>query len=209
MRLAELLLSAAGLSMDAFAVAVCAGLSIRRGLLQKAIIIGLYFGVSQAVMPVIGYFAASMFADSITEYGHWIAFAVLVFLGVKMIIGSIKKSNRPVKTCSDRACLSEPCSDRKCPAGKQERSLKPAAMLPLAIATSIDAMAVGVSFVALKVDIVFAASLIGVTTFVIAAVGVKIGNVFGSRLESKAELAGGIILVLIGLNILIGHFIGG
>ena len=209
MGLLELFLLAVGLSMDAFAVAVCAGLTIRHSLLKKATVIGLYFGISQAVMPMIGYLAASRFAGSIGAYEHWVAFAVLAFLGVKMIAGSVKKMMHPAACCADRTCADEPCTDRKCLIGRQERSLRPVAMLPLAIATSIDALAVGVSFVALHVNIALAAPLIGVTTFILAAIGVKIGNVFGAKLESKAELVGGIILVLIGLNILLGHFLGG
>jgi len=200
MGLAQLFFLAVGLSMDAFAIAVCAGLSMRRAVIKKALIIGLYFGAFQAGMPLIGYFAAGMFADHIIAYGSWIAFALLTFLGVKMIIGSLGK-----KKCTDRTCADEPCSDRKCPAGKQEPALNPAVMLPLALATSIDAMAVGISFAFLQVNIAFAAALIGVTTFLIAAAGVKIGNMSGSKLGPKAEFAGGIILMLIGVHILLGH----
>jgi len=152
------------------------------------------------VMPLIGYFAAGLFAHGIIAYGGWVAFVLLVFLGEKMIISGIRK-----KKCPDRTCTAEPCADRKCPAGKQEPSLKLAVMLPLALATSIDALAVGVSFAVLQLRIAPAAALIGVTTFVIAAAGVKTGNVFGAKLGPKAEIAGGIILVLIGLRILLEH----
>jgi len=165
--------------MDAFAVAVCAGLAMPKMAVRKALIIGLYFGVFQALMPLMGYFAATLFADKIIAYDHWIAFALLVFLGIKMIAGSFKE---------------KPDSG--------EISVKPSKMLPLAVATSIDALAVGVSFAFLRVVILPAVALIGVTTFVISAAGVKIGNVFGAKLKSKAELAGGIILVLIGIKIL-------
>jgi len=198
MSLAQLFLLAAALSMDAFAVAVGMGLSMKQQIFRKAIIIGLYFGAAQAVMPLIGYFAASIIAGGFALYGNLIAFAVLTFLGIKMIVGSFKKH-----TCPDRVCTTNPCTDRKCPAGKQEHSLGLAAMLPLAVATSIDAMAVGVSFVFLSVNIAFASALIGVITFSIVAAGVKIGNVFGSKLGSKAELVGGIILALMGLRILL------
>ena len=200
----ELFLLAVGLSMDAFAVAVCAGLTMAKLNIKKALVIGLYFGIFQAVMPLIGYLAATLFADKIITYDHWIAFALLCFLGGKMVIGSFKKDG-----CPDREYPDEFCVDRKCPGGekpdKRETSVKPAHMLPLAVATSIDALAVGVSFAFLRVSIIPAVSLIGITTFALSLVGVKIGNVFGTRFKSKAELAGGIILMLIGLKILLEH----
>ena len=200
----ELFILAVGLSMDAFAVAVCAGLTMPKLNIKKALIIALYFGVFQAAMPLIGYLVATLFADKIIAYDHWIAFALLCFLGAKMIIGSFKKEG-----CRDRECPAGECSDRACPGGKKpdnsETSVSPAQMLPLALATSIDALAVGVSFAFLRVSIIPAVSFIGVTTFVLSLVGVKIGNVFGKRFKSKAELAGGIILVLIGLKILLEH----
>ena len=180
----ELVILAIGLSMDAFAVAVCAGIPMRRVTVKNALIVGLYFGVFQAAMPLIGYFAASLFAEKIKAFDHWIAFGLLAFLGVRMIIGNFKKE--------------ENCED-------QPSSLKPGKMLPLAVATSIDALAVGVSFAFLRVDIVPAVSLIGAVTLVLSMAGVKIGKVFGSRFKSKAELMGGIVLVLIGLKILLEH----
>ena len=196
-------LLAIALSMDAFAVAVGMGLSIRQQIFKKAIVIGLYFGIAQAVMPLIGYFAANLLAGGFSLYGYLVAFAVLTFLGIKMIVGSFKKRS----TCQDRICTDNPCTDRKCPAGRQEHSLGLTAMLPLAVATSIDAMAVGVSFVFLNVNIAFASVLIGVLTFGIVAAGVKIGNMFGTKLGTKAELAGGIILALVGLRILLENVI--
>jgi putative Mn2+ efflux pump MntP len=138
-------------------------------------------------MPIIGYFVANLFADKITAYDYWIAFALLCVLGGKMIWESFKKE--------------EYCGE------PQEASLGPKKMLPLAIATSIDALAVGVSFAFLRVSIVPAVSLIGVTTLAISMAGVKIGNVFGRRFKSKAELAGGVILVLIGVKILVEHLL--
>ena len=204
MNFIELFLLAVGLSMDAFAVAVCAGLTMPKATIKNSIVIGMYFGVFQAVMPVIGYLIAALFANQIVSYDHWIAFALLCFLGGKMIIGSFKKEG-----CPDRDCPAETCNDRSCPGGKRpdnkEASLKPAQMLPLALATSIDALAVGVSFAFLRVSIVPAASFIGIVTLVISMFGVKIGKVFGMRFKSKAELAGGIILTLIGLKILLEH----
>jgi putative Mn2+ efflux pump MntP len=200
----ELFLLAVGLSMDAFAVAVCAGLTMLKLNIKKALVIGLYFGIFQAVMPLIGYHTATLFADKIITYDHWIAFALLCFLGGKMIVDSFKKDG-----CSDRECPNEICPDRKCPGGekpnRRESSVKPAKMLPLALATSIDALAVGVSFAFLRVSIIPAVSFIGITTFALSLVGVKLGNVFGTRFKSKAELAGGIILVLIGMKILLEH----
>jgi len=200
----ELLLIAVGLSMDAFAVAVCAGLTMPKVTIKKSLIVGLYFGIFQAAMPLIGYMLATQFADKITAFDHWIAFALLCFIGGKMIMGSFKKEG-----CSDRECPTKTCTDRACPGGARpdtkETSLKPAKMLPLALATSIDALAVGVSFAFLKVDIVPVVLSIGITTLILSMVGVKIGNVFGTRFKSKAELTGGIILVLMGLKILFEH----
>jgi len=174
---------AIGLSMDAFAVAICIGLSSVKVTLKRALVVGLYFGIFQAVMPLIGYLVASQFADMILAFDHWIAFGLLSFLGGKMIFGSFKKEKVPEK----------------------ETTLSPKQMLPLAVATSIDALAVGVSFAFLQVNIVPAVLFIGITTFVLSAAGVKIGSLFGVRFKSKAELAGGIILVLIGVNILLEH----
>lgn len=188
----ELFFLAVGLSMDAFAVAVCAGLTMPRVTVKKASIVGLYFGVFQAVMPWIGYKVATRLADKIIAYDHWIAFALLCFLGGKMILESFKKEEDPGK---EEASL-------------QEASLKPRQMLPLALATSIDALAVGVSFAFLRVRIVPAVLFIGATTLVLSMGGVKIGNLFGTRYKSKAELAGGVILVLIGLKILLEHMLG-
>ena len=181
MSLIELFLLAVGLSMDAFAVAICIGLTIPKITIKKALIVGLYFGIFQAVMPIIGYFAATIFAERIIAYSSWIAFGLLCFIGGKMIFDSFKKEE----------------------ISNKEHSLKASQMLPLAIATSIDALAVGVSFAFLEVRIIPAVSLIGVTTLIISMIGVKIGNVFGIRFKSQAQLLGGIILVLLGLKILL------
>lgn len=183
MRFTELFLIAVGLSMDACAVGICAGLTMRKAIMKKALIIGLYFGIFQAVMPLIGYIAATRFADRIIAYDHWIAFVLLCFLGGKMISGSFKKDENPDK----------------------EISIKPVQILPLAVATSIDALAVGVSFAFLKVGIGPAVCFIGVITFLLSAVGVMAGNAFGVKLKSKAEFTGGVILILIGLKILLEH----
>jgi putative Mn2+ efflux pump MntP len=206
MSIFEILLTAVGLSMDAFAVSACAGLTMPKATLKKAAVVGLYFGVFQAAMPLIGYFIATWFKDEVVAFDHWIAFVLLGFLGGRMILESFKKEG-----CTDRACPADGgCSDRECPNGKQaeriEASLKPSKMLPLAIATSIDALAVGVMFATLdeiQGGIALAVSLIGATTFTLSMLGVKVGNVFGTKLKSKAELAGGIILVLIGVKILL------
>ena len=200
----ELFLFAIGLSMDNFAVAVCIGLTMNKATLSKSLLVGLYFGAFQAVMPLIGYMIAKSFTDQIVGYNHWIAFVLLCFLGGKMIIGSFKK-----ESCSDRECPDEICGDRLCPGGKlpdnKESTLKPAQMLPLALATSIDALAIGVSFAFLRVSIVPAVLFIGITTLIISILGVKIGNVFGTKFKSKSELAGGIIIILIGFKILFEH----
>jgi len=199
----ELSILALGLSMDAFAVAVCLGLTMAKVSIRKALIVGFYFGSFQAGMPVIGYIVAIQFAEQINQYSHWVVFGLLAFLGIKMIWGSFKKEK-----CTDRECSDEPCTDRKCPNDRQEVTLKPSKMIPLALATSVDAMAVGVSFAFLQVSIVPAVSLIGVTTFALSMLGVKIGNVFGAKFKSKAEMAGGVILLLMGLWVLIEHLLG-
>jgi len=180
----ELLITAVGLSMDAFAVSVTIGLSLKRASLKKALIPGLYFGLFQAAMPLIGYFVGRVFADRITAFSGWIAFILLGFIGVRMVIESLKKESDP-----DEA----------------DASLGPAAMLPLAVATSIDALAAGVSFAFLEVRILPAILIIGVVTCAFSVFGVKIGNIFGARFKAKAEFAGGAILILLGLKILLQH----
>ena len=204
MNLLELFLIAIGLSMDAFAVAVCSGLAMPKATIKKSLIIGLYFGLFQAVMPLIGYLLATQFADKIIAFDHWIAFVLLSFIGGKMVVESFKKEG-----CTDRECPAETCTDRECPGGERPAlkkiSLKPSEMLPLALATSIDALAVGVSFAFLHVNIVPAFFFIGIVTLALSMLGVKIGNIFGAKFKSKAELIGGIILVLIGLKILLEH----
>ena len=224
MNLLELFLIAIGLSMDAFAVALCSGLTIQKVTVKKALIAGLYFGIFQAVMPLIGYLLGTQFADKIVAFDHWITFALLCFIGSKMIVESFKKAGCPDRECptakcTDRECPAEKCADRECPPAKcmdrecpggkhpekKEASLKPAQMLPLALATSIDALAVGVSFAFLNVKIAPAILCIGMITLLLSMLGVKIGNIFGVKFKSKAELAGGIILVLMGLKILLEH----
>ena len=182
----QLILIAIGLSMDAFAVSVCAGLTMRKVTFKKALVFGIYFGIFQAIMPLIGYYLSSGFADKIKAFDHWIAFALLAFIGIKMIIESFKKN-----TADDRT--------------QEEPSLKFTKMLPLAIATSIDALAAGISFSLLEIDIIPAVSLIGAITFAFSMAGTKIGNIFGLKFKSGAELIGGIILVAIGIKILIEH----
>ena len=174
----EIFLIGIGLSMDAFAVSICKGLALKECKLKKAMVCGVWFGGFQALMPLVGYFLGSFFADVITKYSHWIAFALLAFLGAKMIKESFE---------------SEELDD----------NMGWKTMLVLAVATSIDASAVGVTFAFLDVNILFAVIVIGVTTFAFSAAGVKIGSVFGEKYKSKAEIAGGIILILIGLKILL------
>lgn len=187
MTILELFIIALGLSMDAFAVAICKGLSMRKFKLSKAAVVGLYFGVFQAAMPLIGYFIGARFADKIEWIDHWIAFVLLAIIGGKMIKESFDKED-----CGD-ACE------------VVEAPLSFARMFPLALATSIDALIVGVTFAFLRVSIVPAVTFIGSITFVLSVAGVGIGNFFGARFKSKAELLGGVILVLMGLKILLEH----
>lgn len=187
MGLLELFLIAVGLSMDAFAVSICKGLCMKKCTWRKSVIVGLYFGVFQAGMPTIGYFLGVQFKNMITSIDHWIAFVLLALIGANMI----------------KEALTDDGEEAACSVDGDELAVKE--MLGLAVATSIDALAVGVTFAFLQVDIVPAVSFIGVTTFVISMAGVKIGNVFGAKYKTKAELAGGIILILMGIKILLEH----
>ena len=187
MQFTHLTLIAVGLSMDAFAVSVCAGLTMPKVTVKKALIVGGYFGAFQAIMPFAGYMLAEQFSGHVAAFGDWIAFILLTIIGVRMIMQSLKKEDRAGSPKSD------------------DNSLRPGRMLPLALATSIDALAVGVSFAFLEVNIMSAAPYIGIATFTLSVVGVKIGNTFGMRFRSKAEFAGGAILVLMGVRILLEH----
>ena len=184
--------------MDAFAVAIGIGLTMAKANIKKALIVGLYFGIFQAAMPFIGYIVASQFAGQIKAFSHWVAFALLFLLGGKMIISGLRKEK-----CKDRTCPAVPCRDRTCPINNTEPALTPRKMLPLAVATSIDAMAAGVTLAFLYVDIVPAVTYIGVVTFAVSAVGVRIGSIFGANFKSKANFVGGAILILIGVWIVI------
>lgn len=183
MSLWELFAIAVGLSMDAFAVSVCKGLSVKKVKAKHSLICGIYFGGFQAMMPLIGYLLGISFQTMIESVDHWIAFVLLGIIGGNMVKEALSKEE-------------DECVDCR---------FSPAAMLPMAVATSIDALAVGVSFAFLKVDIVPAVSFIGVITFVLSAIGVKVGNVFGMKYKSKAELFGGVVLILMGCKILLEH----
>lgn len=182
MKLWELFLVAVALSMDAFAVSICKGLSMQRADMKNAVLVGGYFGIFQGLMPLIGYFLGSQFSDKIVAFDHWIAFVLLGLIGSKMIKESLD-SHQEGESCN----------------------LSFGAMLPLAIATSIDALVVGLTFSLLEVNILPAVIFIGVITFSLSALGVKVGNIFGCRFKAKAEFAGGFILILIGLKILLEH----
>lgn len=179
----SLLLLAVGLSMDAFAVSVCKGLAMERATLSRMAIVGLWFGAFQALMPLVGWLLGTRFERYITAIDHWVAFALLALIGANMI----------------REALSRGEDD------PPNASLAFGTMFVLAVATSIDALAVGITFAFLAVNIVLAVLLIGTTTFLLSAAGVKVGNAFGLRFKGKAELAGGIILILIGCRILLEH----
>lgn len=183
MGLLELFILAVGLSMDAFAVSVCKGLSTQKLKAKHYLIIGAWFGGFQALMPTIGYFLGSTFEKYITSVDHWVAFVLLAIIGGNMIREGYSKED-------------EKASD----------SFSFKTMIVLAVATSIDALAVGITFALLPdVNIVAAVSFIGVTTFIISAIGLKFGNIFGLKYKSKAEITGGIILILIGTKILLEH----
>ena len=175
----ELFVLAVGLSMDAFAVSICKGLSLGKIKVKHMCIAGIWFGGFQALMPLIGYFLGSLFADMITKYDHWIAFILLLFIGGNMIKEAVGDEEHV------------------------DASMDVKSMFILAVATSIDAFAVGVTFAFLNVAIVPAVSFIGIVTFVCSAAGVKIGSIFGTKYSKKAELIGGVVLILIGSKILV------
>ena len=183
----ELLLIGVGLSMDAFAVSICKGLAMRRVNKKQAFVIGLFFGGFQALMPFIGWALGTQFESYITSIDHWIAFVLLALIGGKMIAGAVRPEDENVEI------------------DKLDPPLDLKEMLVLAVATSIDALAVGVTFAFLHVNIVWAVTFIGCTTFILSAIGVKVGNVFGMKYKSKAEFVGGLILVLMGIKILLEH----
>ncbi len=181
-----IILIAIGLAMDAFAVSVCKGLSMKKISIKKLLIIALYFGIFQALMPVIGYFLGESFENLVTSIDHWIAFILLLFIGINMLKEAFGKSE----------------DDNK----NDDTGFK--TMIILGLATSIDALAVGITFAFLEINIFVIATIIGVITFIISAIGVVIGNKFGDKYEKKAEILGGVILILIGIKILLEHLIG-
>lgn len=182
MGLIELFLIAVGLSMDAFAVSVCKGLAMPKCTFKKAAIVGLWFGGFQALMPAIGYILGAQFQETIASIDHWIAFVLLALIGGNMIHEALDNDEE-----------------------EADASLDVKTMFLLAVATSIDALAIGITFAFLKVNIIPAVCFIGIVTFIISFAGVKIGNVFGARYKNKAEIVGGVILILLGLKILLEH----
>lgn len=182
MGLIELFLIAVGLSMDAFAVSVCKGLAMPKCTFKKAAIVGLWFGGFQALMPAIGYILGAQFQEAIASIDHWIAFVLLALIGGNMIHETLDNDEE-----------------------EADASLDVKTMFLLAVATSIDALAIGITFAFLKVSIIPAVCFIGIVTFIISFAGVKIGNVFGARYKNKAEIVGGVILILLGLKILLEH----
>lgn len=183
MEIGELIVLSLGLGMDAFAVSICKGLSMKKMNWKKALIIGLYFGGFQAIMPVLGYSLSKGFENFVTSIDHWIAFILLSIIGGKMVKDAFSPEN------------SENCNE--------DVGFK--TMIVLAIATSIDALAVGITFAFLNVNLILAIALIGSITFFLSVIGTKVGNVFGDRYENKAELLGGVILIFLGIKILLEH----
>lgn len=181
----ELLLIGVGLAMDAFAVSICKGLAMSKMNYKKAVIIAGFFGIFQGAMPFIGYYLGLSFSNKISAIDHWIAFVLLVLIGINMIKEALSKEDE---------CIS--CKDD---------SLRLGDLVMLSIATSIDALAIGVTFAFFEVAILPAVSIIAIVTFVICVIGVKVGNVFGEKYRSKAELTGGVILIIMGTKILIEH----
>lgn len=185
----ELFLISIGLSMDAFAVAICKGLSLRKIIYKDAVLVGLYFGLSQALMPLLGYIAGKSFASYIQAWSHWLVFLVLSFVGGKMIYESFKNPS---------------CDIQDHYLNKKLLGFKN--MFPLALATSIDALAVGITFSLVSIKVLPTILTIGLVTFIFSTVAVYIGNYFGCKHKAKAEISGGVILILIGLKFLLNHF---
>lgn len=191
MGIGELFLLAVGLSMDAFAVSVCKGLAMKKATLKAEATCGLWFGGFQMLMPVTGFFLGSLFAEAIEAFDHWVAFGLLVIIGINMLKEALEKK------------------DESGDDPEKDADLSVRTMFLMAVATSIDALAVGISLAMVgSVNIWLAAAFIGICTCLLSALGVKIGNVFGSRYEKKAELAGGVILILLGVKILLEHLGG-
>ena len=182
MSFTELILISISLAMDAFAVSICKGLSMKKMYWKRAVIIGLYFGIFQALMPTIGFVLGTGLNNFVTSIDHWIVFILLLFIGLNMIKDSFSKETE-----------------------NNNDNIDFKTMLILALATSIDALAVGITFSFLEVNIVLAFSIIGIITFILSIIGVKIGNKFGDKYESKAQLIGGVILIFIGFKILLEH----
>lgn len=178
----EIILIAVSLAADAFAVAICKGLSMKKIDINKSIIVGLYFGIFQGLMPIIGYLLGTTFKDLITSIDHWVAFVLLCSIGLNMIRESFSKEE---DNCNDQVDLKT--------------------MLPLSIATSIDALAIGITFAFLKVNIIVSSSIITITTFILSVIGVILGDKFGNKYKSKAEFIGGLVLILMGIKILLEH----
>jgi putative Mn2+ efflux pump MntP len=197
MSLFEIILIAVGLSMDAFAVSITLGLSVKKPKAKEYLIPGIYFGFFQALMPFIGYFAGTHFADKIQGIDHWVAFALLGFIGGNMIKESLSKDGGGKGECGMR--------NAECGTGNKagENPFGMTKMLLLAVATSIDALAVGVTFAFFKINIFMAIAIIGITACCISIGGVKIGNIFGTRFKSKAEFIGGAVLVILGAKMLV------
>lgn len=188
MGIGELFLLAVGLSMDAFAVSVCKGLAMKKATLKAEATCGLWFGGFQALMPTVGFFLGALFADAIEAFDHWVAFALLAIIGINMLKEALEKK------------------DESGDNPEKDADLSVKTMFLMAVATSIDALAVGISLAMVgSVNIWLAAAFIGICTCLLSTLGVKIGNVFGSRYEKKAELAGGVILILLGVKILLEH----
>ena len=190
MSFCEILLLGVGLAMDAFAVSICKGLGMSKVNGKQCLVIGLFFGGFQALMPLLGWFLGSAFAEKIKTIDHWIAFILLGYIGIKMISDAIKEWKEETKV-----------EEMDLPLDLKE-------MFLLAIATSIDALAVGVTFSFLEVAVAWACTIIGVVTFFISCGGVYVGNIFGERYKAKAQIIGGVILVVLGIRILLSHLFG-
>lgn len=188
MSLLEIIIIAISLSMDALAVAICKGLSVEKITIKQSSLVGLYFGLAQAVMPILGFMLASTFSNYIKAIDHWIAFVLLSLIGINMILESLKNDDKEEEV-------------------KNQFSFK--ALFPLAIATSIDALAVGVTFAFFSVNIILAATLIGAITFALSMVGAKLGAKLGEKFKKNAERLGGSVLVIMGIKILVTHLMEG
>ncbi|MDR3185626.1 MAG: manganese efflux pump MntP family protein [Christensenellaceae bacterium] len=207
MRIFEIVIIAIGLSMDAFAVAICKGIELKKLKIKHLLIVGAYFGIFQALMPLTGHFIGTLFEGFIEKYDHWVSFGILTIVGVRTLVGAFKKkkTQEPAQSAKPDAENEKSNNNDEIATNKIDLAFK--MMLPLAVATSIDALTVGVGLAFVQVNIYLSIIIIGAITFMLSALGVVIGHLTGLKFHKKAEIAGGIIIILIGINFVLNGWL--